>query len=397
MKTILKKKTVQAMLVSTTMVLLSACGGGGGGGGNGGNGAHATVLDCHLGAGETLTLTNHSTGTDYIVDCVYTVSGNMVIEPGVTIEFLSDTGFEIDGNQASLKAVGTQAEPITFTNTDGIRGAWRGIFFDSNNVKNELSHTIIEYAGGGAFNSNGDKGSVIIYAGAQLKANNNELYDGKSYGFNLSYNGSDVVLKDNTIETHKAPMYLKAQYVDRVQGGTYTGNDTDAIFVPNSGIGDTRRFRDLGVPYHVVGNLVVGMDGKLTIDPGVTMKFGQNVIFSVNEHTWNGNEHPYVRAIGTANKKITFTTIVANGLWKGFSYDTENSLNALQYAVINNAEKGVYAWYHTKLTIDHVDFADISSHAIHVKAFSDTTENVHVGAGNSYTHIGGNNIQADHI
>ena len=335
------------------------------------NNLESKLLECNLPEGETLTLTNRNNQVDYIVDCKYIISGHLNIEENVTIEFQSDAGFSVNSN-GYLHAKGTEKAPITFTGLDKTKGSWRGIFFDSNHVNNELTHTIIEYAGGNSFNSNDDRGSIIVYAGAKLKANNNTLKNGKEYGINLSYSASDVIINNNKITTHKAPMFIQGQYVDKVVGGTYVGNVTDAILINNytSVISDDCRWRKLDVPYHILDRLVVvAGGGHMTVDAGVIMAFAADTGLEINEGA--SGTKPSLIAVGTEDEPIIFTGLnKVKGAWKGFYFDSPHPSNEIAFSRIEYAstpsQKGaVEVWADTVLSIHDVEFKDILNCAVH--------------------------------
>ena len=69
------------------------------------------------------------------------------MEPGVTIELNSGCSIEISG-EGALTAVGTSDEPISFTGTTKLAGAWKGVYFShTKNILNQIEHTRFEYAG----------------------------------------------------------------------------------------------------------------------------------------------------------------------------------------------------------------------------------------------------------
>ncbi len=68
-------------------------------------------------------------------------------------------------------------------------------------------------------------------------------------------------------------------------------------------------------PYHVTRNLVVLPDVKLTIEPGVEIKVATYTSIIIK-----GNLH----AIGTADKRIKFTSAVKNDMWDGLRFADES-------------------------------------------------------------------------
>jgi hypothetical protein len=82
----------------------------------------------------------------------YTVTGDisiarsksLTIEPGVTVRFAGPFSFTV-GYRATLKAAGTETDPILFTPTDTADG-WRGIRFINTGADDVLRYCTVEYA-----------------------------------------------------------------------------------------------------------------------------------------------------------------------------------------------------------------------------------------------------------
>ncbi len=82
----------------------------------------------------------------------YTVTGDLsiarnktlTIEPGVAVRFAGAFSFTV-GYRATLKAVGTEQEPIVFTSTNTTEG-WRGLRFINAGSDDVLRYCTIEYA-----------------------------------------------------------------------------------------------------------------------------------------------------------------------------------------------------------------------------------------------------------
>ena len=143
------------------------------------------TLDCdYFETNQTLT-DDPDREVDYFIDCLMFAEADIVIEPGVVIEFGSDAGIEIKST-GSFSAVGTSSAPISFTGKSKVKGSWKGLLFDSNDTKNKLHNVDINYAGGGTFNSNGDKASVIIWRLAKLSIQASSIMNSASYGISAN-------------------------------------------------------------------------------------------------------------------------------------------------------------------------------------------------------------------
>ena len=354
------------------------------------------IEECKIPDGETVTLVDRNEKVDYIIDCIYAVEGNLIVEKNVTIEFGTNAGINVDGGSIQLK--GEEKTPVTLTGIDKSKGAWKGVMVDSNDVKNDINYTTINYAGGEAFNSNDDKGAVIIWADAKLKIQNSTITNSETYGINASYGGDELELKNNTITACDAPMYISATYSDTISGGKYTGNTIDAIIIRGNSrfIAHDATWNDHGVPYHITDALnVVAGGGKLTINPGVTMAFGLDVELYINEGA--SGSKPSLIAKGTEDNPITFTAInKVKGGWRGIHFDSPSPLNEIAFANIEYAsnpkqEGAIYTWYKTVLNIHDVNFKHIQRDAIYIKQFPDDPTTVKT-LNNNYSDVDGLNI-----
>ena len=100
--------------------------------------------------GRALSPTVATTPLPYTVTAGVTVSGVMTVQPGVTIRF--DPGVLLRLGEAgapsitgSMNALGTAAQPILLTATNGLSGGWTGIYaLPQNSATSTLRHVILE-------------------------------------------------------------------------------------------------------------------------------------------------------------------------------------------------------------------------------------------------------------
>ena len=320
-------------------------------------------------SGETYVLPDRGPGIDYIIDCKMPVNGDLTIMPGVTIAFESDAGLIIN-DAGSLSATATSALPILFTGVDKVKGSWAGIMFYANDVKNKLDGVKIEYAGGTSFNSNGDLGSVILYADSRAEIRNCNIILGEAYGINANYGDGNFVFSNNTITTCDVPMFLQAKYCSAISGGTFTGNTTDVIYIDTYAsdgvVPNTQTWPNPGIPYRVkAGGRIIISDGNLTISPGTVMEFETGSGIRINDNS-------SLKALGTANNKIIFTGVdKVAGSWDGIYFSfTQSALNEIGFALIeyggaNNFDGAIYMWANPRVNIHDVEFKDIQACAFY--------------------------------
>ncbi|MGJ8666306.1 MAG: hypothetical protein ACSHW7_08075 [Patiriisocius sp.] len=298
---------------------------------------------------------------DYIIPCKIDIDTDVKINPGVTIAFENEGGFNVR-NQGSLNAVGTAQLPIIITSTELTKGDWKGILFDSDDNKNILEYVTIANAGGGAFNSNGDLGAIITWAGAQLTVANCTIIDSESLGINMNYREGNISISNTRITGCTFPIQGYSEYMDDILGGDYSGNETDAIRVIGSGSNSSGIWTKLNVPYRLNGKLNVN-NVSLTIAPGVILEFENGAWFDVGDQSTST-----FKAVGTPSERILFTGVTKQpGSWKGIRYEFTNSPeNEISFATIEYAgattdfnQAAIYIWAEASLKMDNVLFKDI--------------------------------------
>lgn len=319
---------------------------------------------------------NPDAPVDYIVTCNgMSIPDDVVIEPGVTIAFETDASFWIR-EDGSLKAVGTADKPITFTGVDKSRGAWGGIFFESNDPKNEMKYTVVEYAGGAAPSwGSSQKGGVVVGANASLKLEYSTIQHCDVFGYNLFYNATvaNTTISNNTFKNNEVPMQIAYPVVGLVAGSNqFLENTTNKVQVYNSyQVGNAQILRRLNVPYSFLNGVsktfTIGKEGKLTIEPGTIMEMGTDVnLYNYGSLIMKGT---------SANKIIVRGNVATPGGWGCITFDDTNSPeNSIEYVEILHAgnkatatsthysEKGaIVTIYDPTVTIDNVDFKDIKS------------------------------------
>lgn len=342
---------------------------------------NATTLDCQAfsTANTTYELQDLGLAIDYIVTCKMQVRCDLKIMPGVTIAFKTAAGLSIMP-EGSINALGTAASQISFTGFDSAVGAWAGIFIDSDDTKNQFAHCIINYAGGDKFNSNNDRGAIILYAGSRAQISDTKISNSADYGINANYGGGTYAFTNNTITTCTKPMFIAADYASSISGGTFTGNTVDVIYIDTyagqADVATSQTWANLNVPYRAKGGASIQSKSDWTIAPGVIMEFeaGSGI---------NVTDGKSLKAVGTANEKIIFRGVNSGaGAWKYIYFTGTNSLNEIGFAEISGGgenpttTKGsVYLWYNAKLNIHDVSFNNNQSCGVYGKIFSSQTAN----------------------
>lgn len=167
----------------------------------------------------------------------------------------------------------------------------------------------------------------------------NGLYLGAA-GFSPTITGNTFTNVDN------APIHAGANVIGQILGNNTINGMTSAgrIEVVGEVINRDARWPLQAAPYVVLGTVSVYKDtttaSKLTVDPGVIVKFGSGIGLNVGYSTSKGS----LIARGTANSKILFTSsqaIPTAGYWAGITFTGDaTSASMLEHAIVEYAGSG---------------------------------------------------------
>lgn len=300
------------------------------------------VLDCDFFQTDQVLEDDPDRPVDFIVPCVARVLADVVIKPGVVIEFEDDGGLKVEGS-GTLKVEGTASKKVVFTGVNKVKGSWRGIFVFTKSVNNSFDHAVISFGGGNSFNSNNDRGNLICYT-CKISVTNTTLDNGREYGFNSTYASSEILAFDNNTITgnEKFPVKSVVNAGHMFNGSNdYTGNgnnnDQDFIYLKaNDGLDDNRTWEKTNVPYRIDGNLKVLNNESLTIEAGATLLFEDEASISVSDGGYLATE-------GSSNDLVLLSGIVEQpGAWKGIINDSDDQRNVIDYTEIAYAGGGAH-------------------------------------------------------
>ncbi|MCF8331593.1 MAG: hypothetical protein K9H84_03995, partial [Bacteroidales bacterium] len=288
---------------------------------------------------DEMVLEDRSSGVDYFVPCMIQVNAGLIIEPGVTIEFAQDAGFEIqdyDTWEGYISAEGTAQNPIKFTGEIKSEGAWNQIQIKSNDLRNTMKHCIVEYAG----TSDGSEAAIHMDDG-KLELQNSNIRHNSGYGMFIDSQSDISGYSSNTITANmNYPLHIAANVVTQLdgQGSTYTGNmnnsgdSMDEIYVFSNSIYErgyitgqnTHEWDDPGVPFFVNELVYIGEtdEGSLRINAGCEISFGQNFGFWVDEY------NAFLEIKGTASNNVIISGRDGQGSWNGIYLNTNNVKNS---------------------------------------------------------------------
>ncbi|KXN97879.1 hypothetical protein LS48_14270 [Aequorivita aquimaris] len=338
-------------------------------------------LDCDYFNQDRILVDNPDAPVDYIVSCVSQVRGSLLIEPGVVIAFTPDSGLAFQETVSSLQAIGTANKPIVFTGTQPSPGSWRGIFVESENSSNIMEFVTVSYGGGQAFNSNGDRGNIIVYADGALTLKNCTISNSQTSGLNAIYRNTSLTLQNNSFTGNANPLLINTVYATQTSAtDNYSGNDLDRVLLYNysAEFENSSVWKKVNVPYRVLNTGISGVNarGELTIEPGVTIEMSPGTEINIRD---TGG----LKMVGNAANPITIKGVSNTpGSWVGIKIDGTNPMNEIAFATISNAgedpstNKGaIDLWYNAKLSVHDTQFKDLASCGVYGRLLGGQTSN----------------------
>lgn len=285
----------------------------------------------------------------HIVDYDVQVRGGhkLTIEPCAEVLLKKGTHIQIaypgtPNVGGTLIAEGTAERPIRFAGLDGEN--WASLYVHAPGTA-RLAHVTFENGGGGDFEDNSTidvLGDGELPAKALLFVDHVTIKGSKGTGVwlqrraNFIAGSKDLTITGSGNEEHPFPLQIEEHAIDALPTGSYTGNRIDEILLRTSGTGVAgsgltvdATLRERGVPYRMgkskLDNFIVGPAGEgpnatLTIEAGVVMRFEKETALRVQTFTSENPANATIRALGTADKPIVFTSAAdapAPGDWRG--------------------------------------------------------------------------------
>jgi hypothetical protein len=313
---------------------------------------------------EPLTWTRLASDVPYRFDGVAKVAAELTVAPGVRVEFEEDGELRVtDGG--SIVARGTEAEPITFTGSQAVRGHWRGIVIwrPGEDARSVLDHVTIEYGGRAAtdfpeevygFNLTiGSPNSDVTSSALATTLTNSTLRESAGYGLFVSHGSTfaDDGFANNTLTGNAVgAARVSARSVASLDtGSSFAGNDDDHVLIDARDTAWDNVETDATwialadeVRYVVAG--VIDLRAVLTLSPGVTLSFRENAgVFARDPEAG-------LVSVGTSTEPIVLTAETQEGgSWYGvYLRETDYVGSVMDYTTIEYGgavyDEGVVGW-----------------------------------------------------
>lgn len=296
---------------------------------------------------------------DYIITCIMKVKGDIIIEPGVIIEFENKAGIDVEprsniSERGSLSAVGTEKDPIVFRGTQEGKGFWSGIRFYNTNAtyaSNELTHVVIDGAGWPGFGTRMLEYEGHIFGGViaigrdpNLKITNTTISNSFGYGLNIEEKSLSLVFENNTFIKNDTIMKTHLKHLNSLdKTSSYKGNLNDIIYINtpkdnSDGLGINSTWKNIDVPYYIKTNpRSVNERFDIVISSDLEIEAGVEIIMSSNSYIVVTG---LLNMNGTYNDKIIFRGEKGiPGFWGGIDYVSFQTTlhNKMSYVDIRDA------------------------------------------------------------
>lgn len=297
------------------------------------------LLDCNYFKENRVLKKIPNASVDYVINCLMHVRAEIVVEPGVVIEFehgsKGNTGIIIDPTSAySFSAVGTPDKPIIFRGVKNEMGFWTGILFHSLSDKNELKHVIVEDAGNDSETGPFISGCVVLAKSSAARVTYTTISNCENYGLRVLTESPNITIGNNNYTKNRVPINIITRQLDKLDSNSnYSGNINDYVYLARGmGTPENTSWRKLNVPYKFSEGLRETISVDVTIDAGVEFIMSENSGVRV---VTGGT----LRMNGTAQDKIIFrgeTDVPAH--WRGIEYyKSTGTLNKMSHVEIRNA------------------------------------------------------------
>ena len=287
-----------------------------------------------------------ASGNPHLLGCdVEIIEGVVSIEPGVEVFALGEAQILISeaGLRASLRAMGTAADPIVFQpeETDDPEQRWGGIVIypDADGVTFE--HTRIERTGAG-FTGNG-----LTVINNTIAVDTLTIDDTVGVGLNLF--GDARLTEDSTAlvvqNATTYPVSVAASWAHTLPSidSSYTGNGELGPEIRGELIEESVTWEDIGTPYLIDGSVQVAAyidrPAVLTLDEGAVLLFSVGDALSLAQ---TGGEAGLL-TLGTADNPVTLSSRGADtgGFWRGIVANRGTSTLDLTHTIVAFGGRGL--------------------------------------------------------
>lgn len=270
---------------------------------------------------------------DYLVTESINVEAEFIIMPGVVMAFAEDKGLQIVNGFISAK--GTANNLIIFKGSDNIAASWKGILIHSNSEFNEFEHVRIEQGGSSAFNESAVRANLAIagttFSGGAVKIRETLFKSSGGYGFYLQGMSLLNHFSSNSFIDNERAVYIAASQLHKIDVGNHTAN-TGTLEIETGG----PVIREEPITWKRIDNGHYLVTSPITISSGVTIEPGASFHMRTGM-TINVTDNGYLKAVGSPEARIVFTSTGETVYWNGLYFNSYNEDNKLAFCDVAQA------------------------------------------------------------
>lgn len=270
----------------------------------------------------------------------------LTIEPGVTFNMAKNSDIDLaywDNTYATIIAIGTAEEPITFTSNSPSpeAGDWKSINFYKGAINCAFDFCEFKYGGGNEYYGN------IYIEETAVSFTNCTFSNSASYAIKLTSDGEFFDFFKNTFVNHALypiSIYPNAVYSMGPENNLESGSSIYVDADENLTASGEFTWLNQGAPYTIDGSMRLGsVNGtKLNINAGTILKFTNG---SAIEVAYWDTENGQIITKGTEEQPVIFTSnspSPAKGDWKGLYFYNGVSGSNLNHCKIEYAGSNDY-------------------------------------------------------
>lgn len=317
-------------------------------------------------------------GTVNVLDEIYNSgTARITIRPGTRFILGVDKSVEFGwaGNEATVIAQGTAANPIIFEGSAPNAGHWEEITINNTVTSDSVfEHVIVRHAGSdrAAIVNNNERSLLFKDVTVELSASAgiaSKSFKSGSANLNVKDSAGPVAILDHALAVTNFPL-----------GGTYENVDDMRVAVEFDAITDSITFPNPGMPYHNLNGLYNSADVEVAFDAGVEMQFA---VDTQVEFGWAGNEMT-LNINGTEESPVVFKGSTEEpGHWHGVRVNgavtTDSTISNLE--IWHGGAGDRYpARIQAAITVDGLTFAESGLPALYLdtQGLRDGSANINV-------------------
>ncbi len=259
---------------------------------------------------------HHVQGTLYL-------TGTLELGPCTVVQLDGDAQIYVTTN-GSIRALGLPTRPVVFTSSKSppAPGDWAGIRIQEVAANDSVfQNVIVEYGGANYSAVTVDNGARASFSNVLFRHT-----APNQCAINLASGATVATFQDVETQDSNTSLCVGANTIGSI--GSFT-TDSKGIKVQAETISTDATWKDFGVPYLMGGSWYVS--AELKVDPGVDIWMPSGGYIYVND----GGA---LKAVGTADKKVTFTSAKASadaGDWQYINFQgTASNDSVLEHTVV---------------------------------------------------------------